>query len=57
MIEIFAHRGASKEAPDNSPESIRKALEIGVDAVEIDCLIRDDGVPVVAHDTILPKTP
>lgn len=56
MIEIFAHRGASREAPDNSPEAIQKALEIGVDGIEIDCLIRPDGIPVVAHDTILPET-
>lgn len=51
MIEIFAHRGASREAPENSPQAFLKALEIGVDGVEIDCLMTLDGIPVVRHDT------
>ncbi len=56
-MKIFAHRGASKEAQDNSPEAVRKAIEIGVDAIEIDCMMRSDGTPVVAHDTLLPESP
>lgn len=56
-MKIFAHRGASKEAPDNSPESARKAIAIGVDAIEIDCSIREDDTPVAAHDAPLPDSP
>ena len=54
MIEIFAHRGASKEAPDNSLLAIRKAMEIGVDGVEIDILLTEDKIPIVMHNNPLP---
>lgn len=50
MIRIFAHRGASAQAPDNSPEAVRKALAIGVDGIEIDCHLTQEGVPVASHD-------
>ncbi|MBI4125040.1 MAG: glycerophosphodiester phosphodiesterase [Deltaproteobacteria bacterium] len=49
-MKIFAHRGASIEAPDNSPEAVRKALEIGVDGIEIDCHLGPEGTPVASHD-------
>lgn len=49
-MKIFAHRGASIEAPENSPQSVRRALEIEVDGIEIDCVMTQDSVPVVNHD-------
>lgn len=49
-MKIFAHRGASRESPENSPEAFRKALELGADGIEIDVRMTRDGVPVVAHD-------
>lgn len=48
-MKIFAHRGASKEAPENTLQAFRKALEIGVDGIEIDCLLTKDRVPVATH--------
>ncbi len=48
-MKIFAHRGASKEAPENSLEAFRKAVEIGVDGIELDCLLTKDRVPIVTH--------
>lgn len=54
-MKIFAHRGASIDAPENSPESVKKALATGVDGVEIDCLMTKDSVPVVNHDDNLLK--
>lgn len=49
-MKIFAHRGASKEAKENTVEAFQKALEIGVDGVEFDCLVTREGVPVVHHN-------
>ena len=49
-MKIFAHRGASINAPDNSPEAVRKALAIGVDGIEIDCHLTSEGIPVASHD-------
>ena len=54
MIEIFAHRGASKEAPENSILAIQKALDIGVDGIEIDILLTEDEIPIVMHNGPLP---
>ena len=54
-MKIFAHRGASIEEAENSPAAVRKALEIGVDAIEIDCLMTKDSVPIVNHDNDLLK--
>ncbi|MDO8494832.1 MAG: glycerophosphodiester phosphodiesterase [Deltaproteobacteria bacterium] len=48
-MKVFAHRGASKEAPENSIEAIQIALELGVDAIEIDCMLSKDYIPVVTH--------
>ncbi|MBI5300429.1 MAG: glycerophosphodiester phosphodiesterase [Deltaproteobacteria bacterium] len=48
-MKIFAHRGASGEAAENSLEAIQKAIEIGVDGIEFDCLLTKDKVPVVTH--------
>ena len=48
-MKIFAHRGASKEAPENSIEAIQIAMELGVDAIEIDCMLTKDHIPVVTH--------
>ena len=36
MTQIIAHRGASALAPENTMAAIDKALEIGVDFIEID---------------------
>ncbi len=55
-MKLIAHRGASKEAPENTLASIHKALEIGVDLIEIDVHLTKDNVPVVIHDAILGKT-
>jgi glycerophosphoryl diester phosphodiesterase len=49
-IRLYAHRGASAEAPENTMPSFRRALEIGVDALEMDVHLTRDGVPVVSHD-------
>ena len=52
----IAHRGASGIAPENTLAAFKKALEIGVDAVELDLHGTVDGEIVVIHDATLDRT-
>ena len=52
----IAHRGASRIAPENTLAAFKKAIEIGVDAVELDLHGTVDGEIVVIHDTSLDRT-
>jgi len=52
----IAHRGASGRAPENTRAAFASALDIGVDAIELDCQLTADGVPVVIHDETLERT-
>jgi glycerophosphoryl diester phosphodiesterase len=47
---VIAHRGASSEAPGNTPAAFEAAIELGVDAVELDVRRTSDGVLVVHHN-------
>jgi glycerophosphoryl diester phosphodiesterase len=49
-VRIFAHRGASAELPENTMGAFRRAMELGVDALELDVHRTKDGVLVVSHD-------
>ncbi len=55
-VKIIAHRGASKEAPENTLASLKIAQKIGVDCVEFDVHLSKDGVPIVIHDLVPFKT-
>ena len=50
---IWAHRGASAVAPQNSRPAFQKAIELGADGVELDVQYSSDGALVVFHDTTL----
>ena len=50
MTEIWAHRGASGYAPENTLEAFALAAEMGADGVELDVQMSRDGYLVVAHD-------
>ena len=50
---IIGHRGASVEAPENTLIAFRRALALGVDAIELDVRLTREGVPVVFHDASL----
>lgn len=52
----IAHRGASGNAPENTLAAFKKAIEIGVDAVELDLHCSADGEVVVIHDASLDRT-
>ena len=47
------HRGDSTYYPDNSIEAVASAILAGTDAVEVDVQVTLDGVPVLAHDSVL----
>jgi len=56
QLKVTAHRGASGYAPENTLASVRKALEIGVDRVEVDVQQTKDGIVVCLHDKKLDRT-
>ena len=53
--QIIGHRGAMGHAPENTVLSIQKALELGVDSIEIDVFRCQSGEIVVFHDKKLNK--
>jgi glycerophosphoryl diester phosphodiesterase len=47
---IVAHRGASRDAPENTLPAFQLAWERGADAIEADCHLTSDGHIVCFHD-------
>ncbi|MFD2630760.1 glycerophosphodiester phosphodiesterase [Oceanobacillus kapialis] len=54
--KIFAHRGASKYAPENTMPAFDLALKQGADGIETDVQLTKDGVPVLIHDENVRRT-
>ncbi len=52
---VIGHRGACGYYPENTLVSIKKAIEMGVDAVEFDVRMTKDGVIVLFHDEKLDR--
>lgn len=50
MIQKIGHRGAKGYLAENTLESFQKALDLGVDAVELDVHVCASGELVVFHD-------
>ena len=48
--KVWAHRGASGYAPENTLEAFLLAAEQGADGVELDVQLTKDGEMVVVHD-------
>ncbi len=53
---LMGHRGAKALEPENTLLSIKRAIEIGVDAVEIDVHLTRDKEVVIIHDTTVDRT-
>jgi len=49
-MDVQGHRGARGYLPENTLPAFGRALEIGVDTLEMDCGITKDGVVVIHHD-------
>ncbi|GAH13149.1 unnamed protein product, partial [marine sediment metagenome] len=47
---VIGHRGAKGIAPENSLSGFKKAVELGIDGVELDVHLTKDGKLVVIHD-------
>lgn len=50
MVWKIGHRGAMGHAPENTLSSVKKALELGVDMIEIDVVTCKSGELLVFHD-------
>lgn len=55
-IWIWAHRGASSEAPENTLAAFIAAEQAGAQGIEMDIHLTRDGVPVVIHDASVDRT-
>lgn len=53
---VFAHRGGSALAPENTIAAFDRGLACGADGLELDVHLSRDGVPVVIHDATLERT-
>ncbi|MFE4692252.1 glycerophosphodiester phosphodiesterase [Streptomyces sp. NPDC056749] len=53
---VYAHRGASAYAPENTLAAVDAADDLGIAWVENDVQLTKDGVLVVVHDTTLNRT-
>lgn len=53
---VWAHRGASRAAPENTLAAFRLAAELGADGIELDAQRCASGEVVVLHDESLGRT-
>src|SRR4029079_3148849 len=53
---VFAHRGGSALAPENTLDAFDNGLALGADGLELDVHLSRDGRVVVHHDRTLDRT-
>lgn len=53
---LIAHRGMSRQFPENTMPSFEAAIEAGADMIELDIALSSDGTFVVIHDDTLVRT-
>ncbi len=56
MTKIYGHRGSKGTYPENTLLSFQKAIESGVEGLELDVHMTKDGEIVVIHDETLERT-
>ncbi|MCB0628339.1 MAG: glycerophosphodiester phosphodiesterase family protein [Saprospiraceae bacterium] len=54
--KVAAHRGAGQYAPENTLAAFKKAIDLGVDFIEIDIRRSADNRMVILHDATLDRT-
>ena len=55
-MQVIAHRGANREALENSWDAFEKAITCGSQRIELDVQLTGDGDAVINHDDSLLKT-
>ena len=55
-VMVAAHRGAHKENVENSISAIKKAIDTGVEIVEVDVRVTKDNVPILNNDSKINRT-
>ena len=55
-MKVWAHRGASAYAPQNTLESFRLAAEMHADGIELDVHLSADGEIIVCHNETIDAT-
>jgi glycerophosphoryl diester phosphodiesterase len=55
-LQVIAHRGGATLAPENTLAAFRRAVDLGVDWLEFDVQMTQDGEPVVIHDETVDRT-
>lgn len=53
--KVWAHRGASGYAPENTLDAFQKAVEMGADGIELDVQMTKDSELVVIHDETIDR--
>ena len=53
---VISHAGCGGHAPPDTLAGVRKAIELGADAIEVDVQVSAEGVPVVIHDDTVDST-
>jgi glycerophosphoryl diester phosphodiesterase len=53
---VISHAACGGHTPENTLAGIRKALDIGVNGIEIDVQASSDGIPVLMHDLTVDRT-
>jgi glycerophosphoryl diester phosphodiesterase len=53
---VFAHRGGSALAPENTMAAFANGLSFGANGIELDVRLSKDGAVVVHHDTTVDRT-
>lgn len=56
MVQLFGHRGAAGEAPENTMAGFAYAYALGVRCLELDVHLTKDGDLAVIHDDTLDRT-
>ena len=56
MSKVFAHRGWSGKYPENTMLAFEKAIELGVDGIELDVHMSADRQLVIIHDETVDRT-
>lgn len=55
-VLVTAHRGAHNDFPENSIAGFKRAIELGVDVIELDVRQTKDGVSILMHDRRVDRT-